>query len=57
MADNDLMNSEAGALPETGTDVFAVDVSDDVLERAAAVTGGCGFTMIYCTQDLSCGDF
>ncbi len=53
----DATNSKAGARRETGADIFAVDASDDALERAAATTGGNSFTMIYCTQDLSCGDF
>lgn len=54
---DDATNSKVGALAAAGTDIFAVDVADEALERAAAVTGGHGFTMIYCTQDLSCGDF
>ncbi len=57
MADNNLVNSKAAALPETGAELFAVELSDGALERAAAMTAGRGFTMIYCTQDLSCGDF
>ncbi len=57
MADNNPVNNKAAALTETGADLFVFDVSDDALERAAAMTAGHGFTMIYCTQDLSCGDF
>ena len=50
MADNNPVNNNAAALTD-------VELSDDALERAAAMTAGQGFTMIYCTQDLSCGDF
>ncbi len=42
--------------PETDEHILIFNVSDDELERAAAVTDGRVTTMIYCTQDLSCGD-
>jgi hypothetical protein len=46
---------QAGAPAETHADFFVLDLADEALERAAATTGGHGVTMIYCTQDLSCG--
>ncbi len=54
--DRNAMQTKINACLDTGADVFAADVSDDALERAAATIGGGGITMIYCTQDLSCGD-
>jgi hypothetical protein len=51
MTDNQLIR-----LPETDEDVLIFNVSDDALERAAAVTDGRVMTVAYCTQDwISCG--
>lgn len=51
MTDNQLTGP-----PETDENILIVDVSDDALERAAAVADGPCITLVYCTQDLSCGD-
>jgi hypothetical protein len=37
-------------------DILIFDVPDDALERAAGITDRRVITLIYCTQDLSCGD-
>ncbi len=40
--------------PETDEDSLICDVPDDVLERAATVTGG-AVTVAYCTYWHECG--
>jgi hypothetical protein len=40
---------------ETGEDILTFDVSDEALERAAAVTEGRAMTIAYCTHWYECG--
>jgi hypothetical protein len=39
---------------ELGEDTLRFDVSDDALERAAAVAGGQAITVGYCTHWYAC---
>jgi hypothetical protein len=39
---------------QTETDIFTLDVSDDALERAAAVADGQRITVGFCTHWYSC---
>ena len=40
---------------QTETDILTLDVSDDALERAAAVANGQRITVGICTDWYSCG--
>jgi hypothetical protein len=44
------------AQADNDEDILAFDVPDDALERAGGITDRRVITLIYCTQDLSCGD-
>jgi hypothetical protein len=49
------MHSETRELRETGEDILTFDVSDEAVERAAAVTDGQAMTIAYCTNWHECG--
>ena len=49
------MHSEIRERGETGEDILTFAVSDEALERAAAVTDGQAMTIAYCTNWHECG--
>ena len=49
------MHSEIRELGETGEDILTIDVPDEAVERAAAVTDGRAMTIAYCTNWNECG--
>jgi hypothetical protein len=50
-----VMDNDANGLAELDDEIFAFDVPDDALERAAAVSDGQGaHTIGYCTHWYHC---
>jgi hypothetical protein len=52
----DPMDINVSAQTDNDENILTFDVPDDALERVAGITDKRVITLIYCTQDLSCGD-
>jgi hypothetical protein len=50
------MDINVSAQTDNDENILTFDVPDDALERVAGITDKRVITLIYCTQDLSCGD-
>ena len=48
------MDNDANRLTEPDVGILTFDLSDDALERAAAVTDGQGITIAHCTHWWHC---
>ena len=48
------MANDITGLAKLDEDIFTFDISDDVLERAAAFTGGQAITIGHCTHWWHC---
>jgi hypothetical protein len=54
LGDDPMLENDVNGPAELGEDTLRFDVSDDALERAAAVAGGQAITVGYCTHWYAC---
>ena len=54
LGDDPMPENDVNGPAELGEDTLTFDVSDDALERAAAVAGGQAITVGFCTHWYAC---